>query len=329
MKHYDNSDLKSLLDKFRDHLTCWKVGLSFGSLSYFEMGQKWPAKLENGSVVEIGSATLVLESDEWTITWRGNRIADSESINDELANNLIWKYFVGKTLNSITYTEASKECRICFSEEGVTTGDVIINVTGESDEDMCKITFPDGTIIVCNAKNGFLSDDSRSDVHVAAYSSRSALAEEPKLHQVDISISSRGMVTVQTEVVTYPQKLMTMSRSLIDEGQFSLAIVVAHMACEIATERSLSEAFAAQGVQILEDWVRGSINGYNLANDRVRSLYTTLTGDNVQQQSAFWQKFRTSSKLRNKIIHGGTIATKADAEASYKAANDLVAHLEK
>jgi hypothetical protein len=133
----------------------------------------------------------------------------------------------------------------------------------------------------------------------------------------------------QAEVDTYPQRLLTIAQRLIDEGQFGIAVVVSHMACEIATERSLSESFAAKGVQILEDWVRNLHYGYNLANNRIRRLYTTLTGDNVQQQHTFWGKFKTSSKLRNKIIHGGALATKADAEASYEAAYDLVAHLKK
>jgi len=40
---------------------------------------------------------------------------------------------------------------------------------GESEEDICAITFPDGAIIACHAKRGFYSDGSRSEPHVAAY----------------------------------------------------------------------------------------------------------------------------------------------------------------
>jgi len=98
------------------------------------------------------------------------------------------------------------------------------------------------------------------------------------------------------------------------------------MACEIATERSLSEAFVTKGLQYLEASV--DLNGYNLANDRVRKLYTALTGDEVQT-AAFWQKFKDSAQRRNNIIHGGTIVGKTEAEESYKAAIDLVAYLKK
>jgi hypothetical protein len=55
---------------------------------------------------------------------------------------------------------------------------------------------------------------------------------------------------VQATVITYPQKLLTLAGRLIDEGEFGIAIVVAHMACEIATERSLSEAFVAKGISV-------------------------------------------------------------------------------
>ena len=166
-----NSDVAALLAKFKDYLTCWKVGLSIGSFLYFEMGKKLPAKLEDGSIVEIGSTTLVLECDEWTITWKGKQIANSDSINLDLVKGGIWKYFFDKPLNGIHFANKPKKCTIFFGEQGVIAGEVVIQLRGEADEDMCTVTFPDGTIIVCNAKDGFVSDGSRSDVHVAAYAS--------------------------------------------------------------------------------------------------------------------------------------------------------------
>jgi hypothetical protein len=166
-----NSDVAALLSKFKDHLTCWKVGLSIGSFLYFEMGKKLPAKLEDGSTVEIGSTTLVLECDEWTITWKGKQIANSDSVDPDLVKGLVWKYFSNKPLNRIHFSDKLKKCTIFFGEQGVIAGEVVIQLQGEADEDMCTITFPDGTIIFCNAKDGFASDGSRSEVHVAAYAS--------------------------------------------------------------------------------------------------------------------------------------------------------------
>jgi hypothetical protein len=171
MKNYDNRDLATLLAKFKRHLTCWQVGLSLGSLLYFHMGDRWRAETKSGSIMEIGSTTLVLEADDWTITSQGHLITDSDSVTQDCVDRLVFKYFIGKSLKSIEYTNESKECLIYFADQGRVPGEILIRLRGETDEDMCTITFPDGTIIVCNAKNGFLSDGSRSDVHVAAYSS--------------------------------------------------------------------------------------------------------------------------------------------------------------
>jgi hypothetical protein len=141
-------------------------------------------------------------------------------------------------------------------------------------------------------------------------------------------MTTSSSVTVKTTVITYPQKLLTLTRRLIDEGEFAIAVVVAHIACEIATERCLTEAFAAKGIPDLEDSVTDFFSGSSLANDRIRKLYTALTGDEVEK-APFWQKFKESAVRRNKIAHSSVTVTKAEAEASYMAAKDLVAHLKK
>ena len=125
----------------------------------------------------------------------------------------------------------------------------------------------------------------------------------------------------------YPRLLLNIARTLIGENRCALSIIVAHMACEVATEESLSRAFASKGIKYLQDSVTDLLNGYNLANDRIRRLYTALTGDALQN-APFWQSFKESSSRRNNIIHGGTIIVQqSDAENSYKAANELLAHL--
>jgi hypothetical protein len=58
---------------------------------------------------------------------------------------------------------------------------------------------------------------------------------------------------------------MNLARSLIDQNQPRIAVVVAHMACEVATEQRLSEAFAIEGLEYLKKSVVESLNGYSLA----------------------------------------------------------------
>lgn len=49
-------------------------------------------------------------------------------------------------------------------------------------------------------------------------------------------------------VITYLEALLTKAQELIATGDFSIAIVVAHMACEISAERAKSRALAVKGI---------------------------------------------------------------------------------
>lgn len=153
----------------------------------------------------------------------------------------------------------------------------------------------------------------------------SSLARRYDVH-IRVSDAFTVVGSVTARVITYPETLLTAAKDLILNGQFSIAVVVAHMACEISTERALSQAFAAKGIGYLEEPVEELLPGYNLANDRVRDIYNALKGDEIQKQS-FWQAFKQSATLRNKVIHQGKIATKSEAETSVKAATELVSYL--
>jgi len=109
--------------------------------------------------------------------------------------------------------------------------------------------------------------------------------------QDELSISD----TLQAKATTYPQMLLTTARKLIDAGEYGIAVVVAHMASEIATERVLSATFSAKGIQYLEESVMEFLNGYNLANNRIRNLYVSLTGKEVHK-ARFWPKFKESAE---------------------------------
>jgi len=128
------------------------------------------------------------------------------------------------------------------------------------------------------------------------------------------------------KVIPYAEILLSTARDLIDRGDCSLAVVVAHTPCEISTERALSWLLAGKGLSALEKAVEDLLGGYSLANSRVQNFYNALSGVEVQKQP-FWQAFKESVTRRNRIIHKGLTVNKADAEASYKAACDVVAYL--
>lgn len=125
---------------------------------------------------------------------------------------------------------------------------------------------------------------------------------------------------------SYPEVLLNTAQSLITDNEFSISLVVAHIACEISAERALSRAFAAKGIEYLEGSVGDLLPGYNLANDRVRSVYNAITGNQIEKLS-FWRAFKESVGRRNQVVHKGKIFGKAEAEASLKAASALVAFL--
>jgi hypothetical protein len=148
-------------------------------------------------------------------------------------------------------------------------------------------------------------------------------------HLVNLTEAIVGPAVGYIEGATYPQILLSIARVLLarnDDKLCGLATIVAHLACEVAIERSLSDSFSRKRIQSFEDAVANILNGYNLANDMVRNLYTSVTGDEIQEQP-FWGNFIRSAKRRDNIIRKGLIVGRTDAEESIKTASDFLAHL--
>ena len=132
----------------------------------------------------------------------------------------------------------------------------------------------------------------------------------------------------ELSVVTYPSTLLSAASDLLQQGQYGISVVVSHMACEVAAERALSESFAKKGLAYLEEPVFAFLNGYNLASERNRKLYSALTGDEIHTQS-FWQAFKESSARRNEVMHKGKVVGAVEAESSLSAARLVIEHLER
>ena len=143
---------------------------------------------------------------------------------------------------------------------------------------------------------------------------------------VELTASVTASASVTATLVTYPNALLTIAQSLIDQGHFNIAIVTSHMACEVAAERAFNAGYAAKKLELLGEAVDGLMNGKNLANVKHRKLYNALTDSELEKQS-FWQRFKNASEKRNSIIHKGGHANKVEAEAALQAANDLITYL--
>lgn len=148
-------------------------------------------------------------------------------------------------------------------------------------------------------------------------------------HLVVLTEAIAGSAVGFVEGATYPQILLSIARFLLarnDDKLCGLATIMAHLACEIAVERSLSDAFARKGIQSIEESVADILNGYDLSNDKVRKLYSSLTGDEIREQP-FWERFLRSAKRRDNIVRKGLIVGRTDAEESIAAADGFLAHL--
>jgi hypothetical protein len=145
---------------------------------------------------------------------------------------------------------------------------------------------------------------------------------------ISARLQAASFATGTITAIPYAEILLAKSQELISRGDFNIATVVAHMACEIAAERAISLAFAIRGLGYLEDAVTSFVFGYNLSTERIRNLYNALalSGRRIQDQR-FWEAFMASANRRNAVVHKAGSVTKEQAEETQRAATELVAYL--
>jgi hypothetical protein len=125
----------------------------------------------------------------------------------------------------------------------------------------------------------------------------------------------------------YHLVLLAAADNLLLQQQPGVAVVTAHMACEIVTEQAIAAAFNRRGLGDLEEVVTAWFQSNNLANDRIRDVYVALTGDRIQD-APFWGRFTASSKLRNHAVHRGKLVSPQEAKDCCTVVREVIAHLE-
>ena len=124
----------------------------------------------------------------------------------------------------------------------------------------------------------------------------------------------------------YYRLLLDTARQLLQQNHREIVLVTAQMACENYTEQIFVAAYHKKGIAYLEQPIDDLVPSYNLANEKVRSLYVALTGDRIHDQP-FWPKYKELVTLRNKVMHSGARVSKDQAEEACKVADQLVTHL--
>jgi hypothetical protein len=124
----------------------------------------------------------------------------------------------------------------------------------------------------------------------------------------------------------YHNDLMQQAKVLLDEGKYPLAVVVAQTACEVLGEQMMTLLTESVDERVRR-WIRDRLpRTVDLDDERVRVLYTALSGDPIESQP-FWSDYKEHVKLRHRVVHRGVRVTEADARRSYGAAQRLLEHL--
>jgi len=140
----NNAVLTDLLSQFVP-LTCWKVGLTYGSMLYFDMNDRIVEKRTKGGFYIYGSATLHLDGNNWNIYHHGTKIADSYSINRDIAESSLYQKFVGQCLLKIIppIQPKVKRLTIVFSD-GL---EIMVRQGKNIEYDLVQLFLPDGNLL--------------------------------------------------------------------------------------------------------------------------------------------------------------------------------------
>jgi hypothetical protein len=122
-------------------------------------------------------------------------------------------------------------------------------------------------------------------------------------------------------------RLLRSARQWYEDGYYSEAVILLQTSAELFAEQVFTALCRRRDLEYLRPQLeRLLFNNYNLAQDKVSSLYQALAEDDLKQQP-FWSRYKAHNELRNDIVHDGRAATKLECEQSLRAVTDLIDHL--
>jgi hypothetical protein len=149
-------------------------------------------------------------------------------------------------------------------------------------------------------------------------------AAPQQLPQIDSSFVTGPPLALLTP---WSLQLIARAGELAGQGQHQFAIVLAHAACEWATEDALNRLLRYKS---LDDGLIESIlapyTTTSLADGRIRRLFEELTGDSPQK-SSWWQAWDASRKVRHRVAHQGATVTPQQAADVILLADTYVRHV--
>jgi hypothetical protein len=129
--------------------------------------------------------------------------------------------------------------------------------------------------------------------------------------------------------------LLAFARQKATEGEYQIAVVLAHAACEWHTESALGSLIKLKGAELLGDVAMSFIgDSITLSDRRVRKLYGALTGDYPAGHpdpktaaAAWWPEWVMGRELRHAVAHRGKQVTQPMADAAIASVDAYIAHI--
>lgn len=133
------------------------------------------------------------------------------------------------------------------------------------------------------------------------------------------------VATADAKVIPYARLLLQEAEDFYTNEKFGIAVVIAHTACEVATERFISKALEVSSLPPEVKELIRPVNGsaYTITTKRVQNLFNALAGTTVQTQP-FWGKLQQSIDRRNNMVHKGVKPSQLEAEQSLQTASQFI-----
>ena len=128
--------------------------------------------------------------------------------------------------------------------------------------------------------------------------------------------------------------LLAQARDLVSAQQYQFAVILAHAACELATEETVNNLLRRRAESSREAVLLDLKRGATLDDPKVRQLYGALAQDYPAGQpehgvapAAWWQVWKASLDLRHAVAHNGRQVTKAQARGCAESCRHYIDHL--
>lgn len=127
----------------------------------------------------------------------------------------------------------------------------------------------------------------------------------------------------------YFKTLLDTARRLATEGEGAIAVVVAHMAFEVAAEQAFSQILQRRGItgELTESCLAMMPDRTFMAK-QTRNLWTALTAGDLIKDADGWKTYDASVQLRNAAVHSGATIGAKQAASSIEAIERVIAHVQ-